>query len=124
MLQCEPFFTQVLLQQDRDVSFGRLVERNACNDVFGDNFSIMALSILIGRPIYSFTPYGSLVSNQCLNEEELLRFPVKIFLYNFHFSAILPFNRFVNTGDIPLTINGLKLRTSIKRKIEEVDEVL
>ena len=101
------------MQQDRDVSFDKLVERNNCNDVFGDNFSI-----------YSFTPYGSLVSNQCLNEEELLRFPVKIFLYNFNFSAILPFNRFVNTGDIPLTINGLKLRTSIKRKIEEVDEVL
>ena len=55
---------------------------------------------------------------------KMLRFPVKIILYNFHFSAILPFNRFVNTGDIPLTINGLKLRTSIKRKIEEVDEVL
>ena len=117
LLENESYFSKVLNQQDRSLSFDQLVENNANDLVFGNHFSLMSLSGLIQRPIYSFTPF---VAN-CLTTNPFYynKQPVKIFLFNSHFSAILPLNCKSIVGEIPVTKN--ELRNTIKRKIDSVE---
>ena len=75
MVHREEYFKTILWNLDRDQSFETLIERNSWNNVFGDNFSMVALSIVISRPIYSFSPYCNFLTNP-YNEQT---FPVKFF---------------------------------------------
>ena len=112
LLNNESYFKKVLKQQDCMLSFEKLVENNGDNDVWGDHFSLMALSILIRRPIYTYSSYKNSCSNT--NPFNYSSMPVKIILFNSHFSAIVPFNYFNNYGYVPIIKNELNQRDSIK----------
>ena len=47
MLENETYFRQILSQQDNTLSFEKLIEDNANNDVRGTHFSIIALSLFL-----------------------------------------------------------------------------
>ena len=74
MLENENYFRNILFQQERSLSFEKLIENNANNDVWGTNFSMIALSFLVKRPIISYTAF----INSCC--------------YTNIVAAILPFN--------------------------------
>ena len=126
MLENEIYFKNLLFQQAPYLSFEKLIEDNANNDVWGTNFSIIALSFLVKRPIISYT--ASINSCIYTNPFNYPSSPIKVILHNNHFSAILPLNICNNYGDVPLYRNELIIRNSVKRtfdtKIDSVYEVL
>ena len=90
MLENENYFRNILFQQERSLSFEKLIENNANNDVWGTNFSMIALSFLVKRPIISYTAF---INSCCYTNP--FNYPsssIKIILHNYHFSAILPLN--------------------------------
>ena len=46
LLEHEAFFTNILFQQDRSLSFNQLLEDNSNNDKYGSHYSLIALSLL------------------------------------------------------------------------------
>ena len=121
MLEHELFFKGVLLQQERTLSFDQLLENNANNDIWGNQFSLMALSILVKRPIYSYSSYKT----NCLNTNpfNFNSLPIKIILNNSHYSAVLPINLSNNYGDISHSKNELIIR-SLKNLNENAPEII
>ena len=103
-------------------TFETLIENTANNDVWGTDITIISLSILVKRPIFSYTAY----INSCLYTNPLnsSSSPLKIILNNSHFTAILPINIQNNYGYVPLNINELKKKDSFNSDNEIVYEIL
>ena len=99
-----------------------LLENNSNNFIYGTHYSLIALSILTQRPIYSYSSF----KNNCLNTNPFNynNLLIKIILNNSHFTAILPLNLKKNYSEVPSNLNnGLKPKSSIKRKIDTIDIV-
>ena len=82
-----------------------MIENNANNRIWGDNLSMLATSMLIKRPIYSYTPYVLLKTNP----NKYKTSPIIIYhSNNNHFSALLPLRSdFQLLSNLPIAENDL-----------------
>ena len=87
LIQNESYFQLMIRQQyPSSLTFEKVIENNATNRIWGDTLSMLAISMLIKRPIYSYTPYSKLKTNP----NKYKTYPILIYLDHNHFSALLP----------------------------------
>ena len=87
MLEYEQYFTQVLEQNGNPIDFQTLVKQNANLGEWGTDYSMLGLSILLNRPIYSLGRFA----NNCLNSDATSsgHAPLAIALTKNHFVGLL-----------------------------------